>query len=497
MKLKFICLSIITMILTGCHTHSHEHPEETHSHNTPLYLSTYDDYYEVFLEASPLAKDKPSEVTLYLTELPNTPVVVQSVTLSLIIDNKGIRQVQTNAFDTGIYKFALTPEIDGVAKILVDINSDKGNRQLAINDVMVYADAHTAEHIAEEQTNADAITFNKIQQWKIDFETKLPKQEMFGQVISTTGQIVSSQADETIIVAKTSGVVILNRNVLQGQAVSSNQELFTVSGAGMIDDNINVRLIEAQNDYIKAESDYNRANKLVEDGIVSQKEYTYIKSIYETSKVVYDNLYKNFSDKGQKVTSTQAGFIKEIFVANGEYVEAGQALASVAKNKTLLLKADVRMKYASLLKDISTANFRVLNSNKTYSIEELNGRLLSYGRSVNSDNFMLPVNFELNYKEGLVAGSFVEVFIKTKTDKEVMTIPTSALTEEQGSFFVYLQLNTENFERRQVYIGATDGISTEVLSGLDYSERVVSKGAVSVKLAQAAGALDPHAGHVH
>ena len=56
---------------------------------------------------------------------------------------------------------------------------------------------------------------------------------------------------------------------------------------------------------------------------------------------------------------------------------------------------------------------------------------------------------------------------------------------------------SEDFEKREVKIGNTDGKYTQILKGVHKGEKVVSKGAVSLKLSQSAGALDPHAGHVH
>ena len=69
--------------------------------------------------------------------------------------------------------------------------------------------------------------------------------------------------------------------------------------------------------------------------------------------------------------------------------------------------------------------------------------------------------------------------------------------EEQGSFFVFVQVTPELFEKREIKTGATDGISYEVISGLTDDERIVLKGAVLIKLSQATGTLDAHSGHVH
>jgi len=50
---------------------------------------------------------------------------------------------------------------------------------------------------------------------------------------------------------------------------------------------------------------------------------------------------------------------------------------------------------------------------------------------------------------------------------------------------------------REVKTGATDGLKTEIISGVLPDERIVTKGAVLIKLARSSGALDPHSGHVH
>ena len=95
-----------------------------------------------------------------------------------------------------------------------------------------------------------------------------------------------------------------------------------------------------------------------------------------------------------------------------------------------------------------------------------------------------------------MAGSFVEVYLKSVTNNQALTIPNSALLEEQGNFFVFVQVNPELFEKREVFIGSTDGEKTEILKGIT-SERIVTRGVMLIKLAQATGTLDAHSGHVH
>jgi RND family efflux transporter MFP subunit len=284
---------------------------------------------------------------------------------------------------------------------------------------------------------------------------------------------------------------------VEGKSINPGQVLFYVSGSGMADNNINVRLTEAQSAYSKAEADYKRSQELSKDKIVSDKELRQVKSEYESVKAVYDNLYKNFSEKGQKVSVTTSGFVKQIYVSNGQYVESGQPLVSISKNKSLLLKADVPARYASLLPLIVSANIRKPNDAATYTLADLNGKILSFGRSVNEGNYMIPVTFQIDNKAGFISGGFAEIFIKTKSEKPVLSVPKEAIIENQGTYFVFVRSTPESYEKREVKIGVSDGIRTEIVAGLTTNDKVVSKGAISVKLAEASGTLDPHAGHVH
>ncbi len=92
---------------------------------------------------------------------------------------------------------------------------------------------------------------------------------------------------------------------------------------------------------------------------------------------------------------------------------------------------------------------------------------------------------------------FVEVYLKVRTTEKTLTIPTSSLLEAQDNFSVIVQLTPELFEYRSVETGASDGISTEIVKGIKAGERLVSKGAILMKLAQSTGTLDAHSGHVH
>ena len=74
-------------------------------------------------------------------------------------------------------------------------------------------------------------------------------------------------------------------------------------------------------------------------------------------------------------------------------------------------------------------------------------------------------------------------------------VPITAISEQQGLYYVYVQLDEECYQRREVELGADDGLRVRILSGLEPGERVVTRGAVNLKMASASGAI-PH-GHEH
>jgi multidrug efflux pump subunit AcrA (membrane-fusion protein) len=109
---------------------------------------------------------------------------------------------------------------------------------------------------------------------------------------------------------------------------------------------------------------------------------------------------------------------------------------------------------------------------------------------------MLPVFFEIDNTGEIIPGSVVEVYLHSGAIESALVIPVTALIEEQGKFYAYVQTAGESFEKRELTLGATDGIAVQVLNGIQKDERVVIKGAYQIKLATMSGTMPAH-GHEH
>jgi len=502
--MKTILFLFLSMFLfVSCQNQS-KNTDDAHDHAhdaVNLKYTAYNSAFEIFTEITPFAKGTSSGILAHITKLSDfKPLTKGTVTASLIVGTIGIRQKLDKPTRKGIYLFQLQPEFTGKGKLVFDIQTKDSTYSVTIPNIEVFADAHDAIHEAEEHTSdsPNAISFTKEQSWKVDFATGSPVIEPFGQSIKTTAHVQSAFTDETILTAKTSGIVTFQRNNLtEGVEIVSGKILLSISGEAFADNNPKVRLNEAKNNYEKAEADYKRKTELAKDKIVSEKALLESKNDFENAKIIYDNLKKNFSNGRQNVKSLNTGFIKHIYVTNRQYVEAGAPLISIAQNKNLFLKADVQQKYINALPYVTTANIRTTQDNKMYTLEELNGEIISFGKNVSDDNHMIPVTLQVENRNGIVPGSFVEVFLKTETNSKALTISNTALIEEQNNYSVLIQLTPESFEKREVKVGNSDGLKTEILSGIKATDRVVTRGAILVKLASVSNSIDPHAGHVH
>ncbi|MDD4108054.1 MAG: efflux RND transporter periplasmic adaptor subunit [Prolixibacteraceae bacterium] len=515
MNLRILILVLFTIILASCnqqHNEEADHEGYDHEneatqfgepgHEVPKFQYTaYSNDFELFAEADAFIAGKTANILSHFSILPYfKPLESGTIKMVLTVNGKETCQTLEKPIRKGIYSFDIIPETSGTGTLNFEITSEKGSFELIVPQVTVYAEINEAHEAAEEHViqKTNTTVFTKEQSWKIDFSTGYPITGPFGEVIKTSALLQPSQGSEVVVSARTGGIIsITANNLIEGKEVSNGQSLCSITGSNMADNNISVRFTEAKNNYEMAKADYERSQELAKDKIVSGKDLIAAKNHFENSKAIYESLNSNFSSTGQKVISPMGGFIKQVFVENGAYVEAGQPLVTVSQNRTLTLTAYLPMKYAAFLGTVQSANIRTPYDNRTFTFDQLNGKVLAYGKSAGAGSYLIPITLQIDNTANLIPGSFVEVYLKTQSSGEVLTVPVSAFLEEQGSFFVWVQVTPELFEKREVFTGKTDGVQMEIVKGLGSGERIVTRGSMLIKLAQATGTLDAHSGHVH
>ena len=381
----------------------------------------------------------------------------------------------------GIYRFCVRAEAEGEANLVFSADG-----QRASIPVRVFGSASEASEYAEslEVRSSNGAVFPKEKSWSVDFATEEAVLEPFGQVIRATSRVQPSQEEVFTVSALTDGVVSIGAKALvEGREVRKGETLCIVKGSGTADENLATKYARAEADYNFARNEYERKKALASDRIVSESELRQAEAAFEIAKAVFENLKGNFDASGQSAKSPIEGFVTSVTVSNGQFVRAGDPIATVSRSRSLLVVAEIQPRYSACLKDICGATFKDMDSGRIWTLDELGGKVVSYGKSVSTDSPLIPVTFSVPNKGGFIPGSFLQTRIITRSETPAITLPTTSLIEEQGNYFVYRQLTPEYFEKTPVTIGASDGLRTEIRSGLNAGERVVSKGAMFVKLA--------------
>lgn len=359
--------------------------------------------------------------------------------------------------------------------------------------------AHNHEHegnnneVAHDDTHSDEIIMCKEKAKAAGVKISEVQPGVFQQVIKTSGKILSAQGDESIVVATVPGVVKLHSKLTEGSSVGKGVSLVTLSSNNIAEGDPVQRARVA---YEVSKKEYKRMKELAESKIVSDKELTQAEQVYENARISYEALNKSHSPNGQNITAPIAGYIKNILVKEGDYVNIGQPLMSITQNKRLFLRAEVSEKYYPYLRSINTANFQTPYNKKVYELNDLNGKLLAYAKASDDNSFYIPVTFEFDNKGEIIPGSYVEVYLMSSQINNVISLPRTALTEEQGHYFVYQQLCEEEYKKINVTLGADNGKDVQILTGVKAGDRIVTEGAYQIRLANAASAIPAHS-HDH
>lgn len=350
---------------------------------------------------------------------------------------------------------------------------------------------HESEEKAGEHNHSGEIVFEHDKAHAAGVEVDTVHPGVFCSVVSTSGRITTSTTDETTVSATVPGIVSLSRQYTEGMPIARGAALFTISSASLPEGDITQRAYIA---YKAAKTEYERAVPLAAEKIITDKELQALRTEYETARLAYEAVGRSSGSKGVTITAPSAGYMLQCLVTDGSYVNVGQPLMTITRNRKLMLRAELPESEYAALGRITSAKFKPSYTSEVYDISKLGGRMVSVGKNSAATTSYVPVTFEFDNTSGLIPGSYAEIYLLTDPREGVISVPVSALTEEQGVFYVYIRLDKDCYRKQEVTLGATDGQLTEIKTGLHPGDPVVTKGAIHVKLASASKAIP---GHTH
>lgn len=311
----------------------------------------------------------------------------------------------------------------------------------------------------------------------------------FNDVIKTTGRIVEAPDAAGVIVAPTSGVVTLSPNAVAGNHVSRGARIATVRPSAVTGGDPNAAARAAVN---AAKREVDRLKPLHDRGIVSTADYNRALAALDAAKAAYSPA----AASGAAI-SPVAGTITQLLVSQGQYVDAGTPIASVSGSGRLTLQADLPQKDYASAASISGVKIKTPYSSEVMDLSAMGAKRTQASQLVSTTPGYIPIFFTLNNNGSLVPGTYVEVYLLGAERPNVISVPLTALSEQQGKYFVYVRLDEEGYMKTPVTLGQRDGENVEIVSGLHPGDEVVTEGTTTVRLAESSNVVPEGHSHNH
>ncbi|MDT8320189.1 MAG: efflux RND transporter periplasmic adaptor subunit [Xanthomonadales bacterium] len=492
---------------------------EEHAHDPgAIAVTHFTDLTELFVEYPALVVGEESAFAAHLTRLDNfRPVASGRLTVRLSGGGVPAETFSVAAPSVpGIFRPVARPAQAGRRRLQLALEAPGLSAVHDLGVVTVYTDTQAATAaLPREEDAADAISFLKEQQWKVEFATAEVGTRLLRESIAATAVIRARSDGEALVSAPAAGHLVAGGAFPRiGAQLAAGEPLTVIAPRVAGDVDVASLVLAAQRARYGLELASGERQRLA--GLVAQ-EAAPQRRLHEAAsaeKVARAELeaatrrlehYRRTLETGEPGESAAvmvhapiAGQLAEIRITPGGFVQEGQAMFHIVQTGRLWLEARVAEADLGRLSQPTGAWFEVDGFDRTFQISaESNGKLVAFGVVVDPLSRTAPVVFEFdNTSEKLRVGAFAAAHIWTGAQQQDTAIPVQALIDEAGQDIAYVMLGGESFERRVLRLGIRDGAYVQVKSGLAPGERIVTRGAWLVRLAAASPAEAGH-GHAH
>jgi cobalt-zinc-cadmium efflux system membrane fusion protein len=364
------------------------------------------------------------------------------------------------------------------------------------------------------------VKFLMEQQWLIRMKLALAEEQTVARQITATGRVMPA-ANSQAIVAPPVGGILSGRNLPRvGQRVARGQAIAVVQQTATSAEQAQVRAAAASLslEHARLEADRRtasgeletarvrldlatkeaaRAQRLYERKAFSERQLQAAEADLKAAKAAYDAAAKRVealssppaianasrgvgsANASYTVSAPLSGYVTKVNKSIGEQVQPGEAILEISNLDTVWVEAPIFERDLSRLAGNVSATF----TTPAYPNQEFQGVVLDIGAVIDEQTRASKVIFQLpNAGRALRLGMQANVRLDAGEQVTAMLIPKEAVLEHEGKKIVYVLLSGEEFERREVVVGDEMGNKVAVLSGLNKGERVVTQGALQLKL---------------
>lgn len=300
--------------------------------------------------------------------------------------------------------------------------------------------------------------------------------------IRCSAVIERAAGSEGIASAPVAGTVRYRVNI--GQTIGAGAPVASINASAVAGGNSNLAAKAALD---AAEAEVRRLKPLYDEKLVTAAEYQAAVAALGQARAAYSP-----AAAGGAAVSPIAGTVTAMLAADGSYVEAGAPVATVAADGRLTLRAKTSADNYSRLRDVSDVRLQTADG-RYILLSSLGGK----SGGVSSDGGYATIVFTFNNDGTLAPGSTVEAWLLSSDAENVISLPLSAITEQQGETFIYKEVLPEHYLKFPVTLGSSDGERVQILSGVEEGDRVVTAGVITVRLAESSGSVPSGHNHSH
>jgi membrane fusion protein, multidrug efflux system len=298
------------------------------------------------------------------------------------------------------------------------------------------------------------------------------KDTVFNHYLEIQGNV---DTKENILIQPEMPGALVALNVKAGQRVGKGQVLGRVDDAGM-----SQQLASIQTQYELAKTTFERQKRLWDQKIGSEIQYL-------QAKTQMVSLQKSVAQMKAQIEKTLikapfSGVIDEVFVERGQVVSANpQGLMRIVNLSNMYVSTQVPETYVGKLQVGTLVQADITSVGKTYQ-----GKIRQVGKSINPANRSFGIEVSVPNPEGLLRPNQVaKLKIVDYTNKSAIVVPANVIQQDaEGSKFVYVVNNTNGktgtAKKVMVKLGQSSNNTTEIISGLNKGDVIVSEGANTV-----------------
>jgi membrane fusion protein (multidrug efflux system) len=276
------------------------------------------------------------------------------------------------------------------------------------------------------------------------------------------------ESDNNVLVAPQSSGVVKKIHVQAGNKITKGQLLVELDGA-ILESSI----AEVENGLMLANTIFERQQRLWNKNIGSEIEFLQAKNNKEGLEKKLATLEEQY--KMTKIFAPLSGTVDEVLIKEGEMAVAGMGAVRIVQLSNLKIKVDLSEIYISRVKKNDLVHVYMPVVGREFDL-----RVNAVSQVIDPNNRTFQIEMKIPQSEAGIKPNMLSVLtINDYTNQEALVVPLNIVQETGQEQFIFVAEPIDGdwiARRRSVKTGYSYNDRTEVLSGLQEGEHVVTFG---------------------